>query len=209
MLQGLGDRLGILESSSEQTAQAAAKIQTRIVTLSELTTEIRAEEVRALADLPAELTVPFEKIFDTAGIRPPANGWNVDRLKQLLLTDAFKDKERQAAQKAILSVLNSENVSVEDIVRDAMARDKALDSFETFARKKMEDRMAARERQIAETEAQIKSLQIQADELNEKMKVDQEKWHDWRKQKRARERDLAWTVGYLIDRQVITTDDEE
>jgi hypothetical protein len=209
LLQDLGDRLGILEAAEEPAAQTTAKIQTRTVTLAELATEICSEEVRALADLPAELTVPFEKIFETAGIRAPANGWNVDRLKQLLLTDAFKDKELGAVQKAILNILNSENVPVEDVVKDAMARDKALDSFEAFARKKIEDRMGVRERQISEIEAQIKALQSDLDGLREKAKIDQEKWREWRRQKRAAERELARTVGYLIDRQVITTNDDD
>lgn len=209
LLQDLGDRLGILETAAGPAVHAAAKIRTRTITLAELATEIRSEEVRALADLPAELTVPFEKIFETAGIVPPANGWNVDKLKQLLLTDALKDKGREMVQKGILNILNSENVPVEDVVKDAMARDKALDSFEAFARKKIEDRMAARERQIAEIESQIEALQSELNGLREKAKIDQEKWREWRRQKRAQERELAWAVGYLIDRQVITTDDEE
>ena len=209
LLQDLGDRLGILETAEVPVAQAPLKIQTRTVTLAQLATEIRDEEVRALADLPAELTIPFEKIFEAAGIRPPAHGWNVNRLKELLLTVEFKDKEREAAQKAILKVLGSEKVQVEELVKDAMARDKALDSFESFVRKKLEDRMAARERQIAEIESQVKSLQSQTEELQQKSKRDEDKWRDWRKEKRARERELAWTVGYLIDRQVISTDDED
>ena len=209
LLQDLGDRLGILETAAQSAAQPAAKIQTRTVTLAELSTEIRSEEVQALADLPAELTVPFQKIFETAGIQPPANGWNVDRLKQFLLTDAFKNKDRGVVQTAILNILKLENALVEDVVKDAMARDKALDSFETFARKKMEDRMAARERKVAEVESQIQVLQSELSELKAKREADEAKWREWRRQKRAQERELAWAVGYLIDRQVITTDDEE
>ncbi|HYK87654.1 MAG TPA: hypothetical protein VE398_02720 [Acidobacteriota bacterium] len=209
LLQDLGDKLGILESASGLAAQPASKIQTRTVTLAELTTEIRSEEVRALADLPAELAVPFEKIYDTAGIQRPANGWNVDRLKQFLLTDAFKNKDRTVVQTAILNILKTENATVEDVVKDAMARDKALDAFEAFVQKKMNDRMAVRERKAAELESQISAIRSELDELKERGAADDAKWKEWRRQKRAQERELAWAVGYLIDRQVITTDDEE
>jgi hypothetical protein len=209
LLQNLGDRLGILESAAESAAQPAAKIQTRTVTLAELTTEIRSEDVRALADLPAELSVPFEKIYESAGIQRPANGWNVDRLKQFLLTDAFKNMARAVVQTAILNILKTESASVEEVVRDAMARDKALDSFEAFAQKKMEDRMAARERKAAELESQISALHSELNLLREKKAADEAKWKEWRRQKRVQERELAWAVGYLIDRQVITTDDED
>lgn len=208
LLQDFGDRLGILEKAAHPAEHRAGKIQTRTVTLAELSTEIRSEEVRALADLPAELTVPFEKIFETAGIETPSHGWNIDRLKQFLHTDAFKNKERSVVQTAILNILKLENASVEDVVKDAMARDKALDSFEAFAQKKMEDRMAARERQLAEIESQIQALQSELSELKAKKEADEARWREWRRQKRAQERELAWAVGYLIDRQVITTDDE-
>ncbi len=209
LLQVLGDRLGILESASGSSSQPAAKIQTRTVTLAELATEIRSEEVRALAELPAELTVPFEKIYETAGIPKPANGWNVDRLKQFLKTAALKDKERSVVQTAILNILKTENASVEDVVKDAMARDKALDSFETFVRKKMEDRKTARERKAAEIESQISALEVERKTLEEKKAADEAKWKEWRRQKRAQERELAWAVSHLIDRPVITTDDED
>jgi DNA-binding transcriptional ArsR family regulator len=208
LLQNLGDRLGLLESAAQPAGQPAAKIQTRTVTLAELATEIRLEEVRALANLPAELGIPFDKIYETAGIRPPANGWTVDRLKQYLLTDAFKNKDRSIVQTAILNILKSEKASTEDVVRDAMARDKALDSFESFVQKKMDDRMAARERKRAEIESRIGALQVELAKITEDTKVDQEKWREWRRRKRVQERDMAEAVGYLIDRKVITTDDE-
>ncbi len=209
LLQDLGDRLGLLESAPGSSSQPAAKIQTRTVTLAELATEIRSEEVRALAELPAELTVSFEKIYETAGIQKPANGWNVDRLKQFLSTAALKDKGRSVVQTAILNILKTENASVEDVVKDAMARDKALDAFEAFVRKKMEDRTTARERKAAEIESQIRALEAERKGLEEKKAADEAKWKEWRRQKRAQERELAWAVSHLIDRSVITTDDED
>ncbi len=205
--ESLGNRLGILEKATQSSPRAAVKVQTRAVTLKDLAAEIRAEEVRTLAEGPAELSVPFERIFETAGIAATKHTWSIERLRQLLLTDAFRNLEREAVQKRILDVLNSEKVTVEDLIKDAVARDKALDSFEAFARKKAEDRMAARERRAAELESKIRELQNERDLLKSQTKSDQEKWSDWRKRKRAQERDLAWTVGYLIDRPVITTDD--
>ncbi len=209
LIQNLGDRLGILETTAAPAAQPATKVRTRAVTLAELTTEIRSEEVKALVDSPAELSVPFEKIFETAGIRPPASGWNVDRMRQFLAADAFKNKERAIVQTAIQNIMRSEKASAEDVVKDAIARDKALDSFEAYARKKMEDRTAARERRIGEIESQIKTLESEIDGLRAKAKAEQEKWREWRNQKRAQERELASVVGYLIEKPVITTDDEE
>jgi hypothetical protein len=55
----------------------------------------------------------------------------------------------------------------------------------------------------------VAELQKEAAKLKEQASADQAKWRQWRKSKRALERDLACSVAYLIDGQVITTDDEE
>lgn len=208
LLESMGDRLGILEMSHNQTSHSAARIQTRAVTLAELATEIHAEEVRALADQPAELSIPFEKIFETAGIKPDTQRWTVEKLREVLLSESFKDQPRKLAQKKILETLHAENVSAEEIVKDAMARDKVLDSFEVYVRKKMEERRAALERRAAELEENLKKIEIERAELEEKRKADEERWVQWRKQKKAHEQDMAWAIGHLIDRPVITMSDE-
>jgi hypothetical protein len=209
LLESLGDKLGILEKAERNAAHTAWKIQTRTVTLAELTSEIRAKEVQALADLPAELSVPFEKIMEAAGITPGPGGWTIERLRELLLTDDVKKLSREEAQKRILGVLASEKVSAEDLVKDAISRDRAMDAFEKTARRKMEDRLAARERQIAEADAKIKEIERERARPLEQLSSDRERWREWRSRKRGQERDLAWCVGYLIDHQVITTDDND
>src|SRR5206468_2051147 len=97
---------------------------------------------------------------------------------------------------------------VEDIVKDVIARDQALDAFETFTRKKMLDRMAARQKKVAEVESQIASLQEQRERLIQEAKTDEQHWTAWLEQKRAYERDLSRTISYLVDRVVVTIDEQ-
>ena len=110
LLRALGDRLGIVEMRQPASAARPAKIQTRTISLNELLTEIRQEEVRVLAERPAELSIAFEQIFATAGVKAAAHGWTVDRLKQVLQTEAHQSKDRVEAQKAILNLLANEKV---------------------------------------------------------------------------------------------------
>jgi hypothetical protein len=208
LLETMGGKLGILEISHNQTAHCAGKIQTRAVTLAELSTEIQAEEVRALADQPAELSLPFEKIFETAGITPGTQSWTVEKLKEVLRSESFKDQPKELAQKKILETLHAEKVSPEEIVKDAMARDKVLDSFEVYVRKKMEQRRAALERRAAELEEGLKRLEAERAELEQKRKSDEERWVQWKQQKKAHEQDMAWAIGHLIDKPVISMSDE-
>jgi len=208
-LEGIGDRLGILEAVCRSDTTEPARIQTRIVTLRELASEINAGEVRDLADSPAELAIPFETIFETAGISSNPADWTIDKLKQVVTSEPLKSKPREEIQRAVLDLLNAEGIPVERIVKDAMARDQALDSFENCVRQKMQDRRGTRNKKLLEIESQIKDLQEECAGLREKLETDEERWREWRKQKRTRERELASIASYIVDHPVITTDDED
>lgn len=208
LLHTVGGRLRILEVSPKTRPGEIPKIATRTVTLEELKTHIRSEEVRQLADLPAELGVPFEKIFAAAGVAAATPSWDLARLKALLQTDPYKSQERGAAQKDLIAALDADHVQPEDLVKEAMAQDQALDQFEAFARKKADDQEARTRNQIAELEARIQSWQAERARLVERMRQDHEKLSAWRRNKRAYERELAAAIGYLTDRPVISTDEE-
>jgi hypothetical protein len=208
-LQGIGDRLGILEEASGSEATLEIRIQTRTVTLQELAIEIRSREVCALAETPSELSVPFEKIFETAGIVSNPEDWTIERLRQWIASEPLAGKPRDEVQKTILHQLSSQGVPIETIIKDAIARDQALDSFEACTSKKMKDRKDACRKRILEIDAQIKDLQKESLQLEDNLKADDKTWQEWKKRKRAQERDLATAASYIVDHPVITTDDED
>jgi len=203
-LQQLGDRLGIIESGSKSSGKRYSKVHTRTVTLSDLTSEIRSQEVRSLAQNPAELTVPFEKIFEAAGLKTPSHGWDIPRMLQLLQTEPFMNQSRQEVQKRLLSALRAENVNVEDLVRDAVARDQALDAYEAFVRRKMEDRLSVIRRNLADLETKLVSLQEEKAQMAEKLQRESRQWDDWVQRKNEHESRLTQAVDYLVDRAAPT-----
>jgi hypothetical protein len=208
-LQGIGDRLGILESVTVSETTKMTRIQTRSVSLRELASEIKSVDVRTLADSPAEFSVPFEKIFETAGISSDPKDWTIERLKRVIAGESLKNRSREEVQRSVLDLLNAESVPVEKIVKDAMARDQALDSFESFARDKRHARVEGGKKRLQEMELRIKELQKESAALESALKADEEKWKAWRKLKREQERELASTVSYIIDHPVISLSDEE
>jgi hypothetical protein len=190
-LQGIGDKLGILETVTVTESVTVSRIQTRTISLQELATEIRSGEIQILADSPAELLIPFEKIFEAAGISTQPEDWTIDRLKGLVTSEACRGKPRESVQQAVLQALASAGVPAEALVKDAMARDQAMDSFESRVDEKMRDRKQSCHNRLLQIELQIKKLQEDDAKLRESMKSDEEKWREWRKQKRAHERELA------------------
>jgi hypothetical protein len=201
-LRKLGDRLGIVElaKDSQQTSEPV-KVQTRTVTLEELIMTIQITEVRGLAELPAELSIPLQDVFKAAGIATPTNGWSVDRLIEFLSTERMKQLIRADAQRETLSKLAAEKVDPADVVKDAISRDQALDAFEEFIGKKRDHWRNGRKQLLAELKKQQKQIE-------DDVESEERKWIEWRRRKRQREVDMARAVSYLIDKPVISIEEE-
>jgi len=209
LLQGIGDKLGILESVPSTDSIPATCIQTRTISLKELASEIRSGEVQALADSPSELSISFEEIYSVAGIPAKEEDWTIERLKPVIAGESAKTNSRTAVQKAVLELLQSKGVPTESLIKDAMARDQALDAFEARVGERMRDRNQAYKKRMAEIEAQIDGLREEHARMEASLKAEDQKWREWKRLKRAHERDLAAAASYIIDNPVITTDDEE
>src|SRR5215813_9444984 len=99
MLRRLGDRLGIMEMTPASRGRSTTvKIQTRTVTMTELMTSIRITELRELAEMPAELSVPFEEVFAAAWIPSSSNAWTIVQLEEFLNGDVVRGMDRARAQ---------------------------------------------------------------------------------------------------------------
>src|ERR1035437_964433 len=101
-LGAIATKLGLIKLAAAPDPAAPTKIKTRLVALRELATELQAAEVRALAQAPAEMNVPFEQLFATAGIKTAEHGWSVEKLHQLLDDQAYKTMTREQVQHAVL-----------------------------------------------------------------------------------------------------------
>ena len=201
-LRRLGDRLGIIELSQDtQQSSVPVKIQTRTITLAELIMTIQIAEVRDLAELSAELSVPFEDVFKAAGIQTPPGGWTVDRLVEFVNAERIRKMDHADAQREALSMLAQEKVDTAAVVKDAISRDQALDAFEECISKKRQQWQTEKKQLIAE-------LKEQQQQLEQEINVEEKKWNEWRRRKRQRELDMARAVGYLIDQPVISIEDE-
>jgi len=193
MLRKLGDRFGIIELKPDsQHPSVPMKIQTRTITLTELTIQIG--EMREIADLPAELPVSFEDIFKSAGIPAPPAGWTVDRLQEFLNSEPIRGMDRAEAQRETISMLAAEKVDSAEIIKDAILRDQTLDAFEDLMAKKRNQWQMEKKQQI--------------EALKQEIAAEEKKWNDWRRQKRQYEQNMARAVGYLIDRPVISIEEE-
>lgn len=206
LLTVAANHLGLIRMVEVTNPAKPQKITTRSITLAQLHTEVRADRVRALSELPAELSVAFDKVFEAAGIKAPPHGWTIPRLQQLLQTEQYKAIPKEAAQQAVLGTLAADKAPVEDLVQDAVQRDKALDAFEGFVFKKMTARVEARQARDLQIEEQIRTLRDEQSRAADETRADHDRWDQWHQRKTAFEEELACAVGYVLEKPIVTVD---
>lgn len=205
-LRSVGQQMGLLRvvaakaEGQPQAAVTSRKLTTRTLTLKDLSAEIEAQEIKTLTQMPSDALIDVEQVIAGAGIRPGAGTWSMPRLQEMLQSDALKGKDRKQIQAAILTQLAADNASIEDIVKDAIARDRAIDTYDAMAHEKMRERTEIRQRRLAALEDEMRSLGDEA-------KRDEQYFVAWHRKKVQYETAMATTINYLLDKPVITVEE--
>lgn len=210
-LRSLGTRLGLVLPSAPGAAGTPAKVDTRTITLTELRIEIRGDRVATLApgvDDDGGLEVPFTAIDDAAGVRPPAHGWTAERVAAMVRRPEFSHVPRAEVQQAVLAELAKAGAPSEDVVRDALARDQAVDVYAAATRSGLAARCAQRVQRSAELATLIERYRREISDLEHQNATDRERWAAWWATKLIREQTLAAAVDALLDHPVVTVDRE-
>jgi hypothetical protein len=87
--------------------------------------EGRAVHWRARADVAS-----FETVYAEAGINPPAHGYGVDKVADMLDSAHLASRPRDVRATAALAALDAAKVPLRDLIDDAVLRHKALAAFE-------------------------------------------------------------------------------
>lgn len=204
-LESLGASLGLIQVQASSDAKPG-KMATRTVRLQDLMQEAHKSQAVESDETALEVPVGYDTVFKSAGIEAPAHGWTVERLAQFLRSDACRDKPRAEIQAKVIAELKQAGGTPEDIVRDAIARDKALDVFTEYAQGKLDAQVASHANRLAQLDAQIRALEQEREGLRRRDQALQQEWSGWRDKKRACEEDMAWAISYLIEKPVVSID---
>jgi len=206
-MKRLGKRLGLLRANQTRMEEPT-KVSTHVVSLEELMSGIPTLEIPVSTETRVDLPLGFDGILAAAGVHSPPHGWTVERLLQFLRKECGK-LNREQAQKRALEALAGDRAPTEDIVRDAVARDQALDAFERFAKEKLETQQKKRQEHLAQCEEQLRVLQDRVDRIRREQKQEKDDWRAWRKSKVDYEKEMAWALSFLMEKPLITIDEEE
>ena len=100
----------------------------------------------------------WSAVYREAGVHPPPHGYGVDRVGEMLETKRFGSLDRDTKRKAVLAALDAAGVSIRDVVQDAVARDHALDAFETFKQREVEEMRVRTEGRIQTIQQELETV---------------------------------------------------
>ncbi len=201
LLRKLASSTGLIVCSDSSTISEVAVIQTRTISLHNLLAGLAAGG----ADEPAaELAIEFEKIFETMKVPVSSHGWSAKSVATYLQSKEMATLSRQEAKQVLLRVLQENKVPLEDILTDAVNRDKALDAYEEFVYKKLLERRVLREKDIAALEKEIAACEERIRQAKKQQKQDEAEYQEWLQRKIAEEEQLVKAVSMITNESTIS-----
>jgi len=195
-------------SAAQAIADIAATIQPPAAPQQQQMAQVAQKAVnQAMSSASAPLSLT--EIYEAAEIRPPAHGYTILKVADMLQSKHIKDLPPEVRKSSVLVALDAAGVKVQDIIEDAVKRDKALDTFERMQQKQVEEFEAAKIEENRKHQAEMDRLIAECKakmEGNQKSILQRkEAFHNWRSQKQMEEDKIAAAIAHFVTENPITT----
>jgi len=157
---------------------------------------------------PVQNPTSFDEIYQAAEIQPPPSGYTIGKVAAMLASEHLHGLSPEVKRSSILVALEASGAKIEDVIQDAVHRDRALDSYERVLRKSLSDVQAKKADENRQVEAEMNKMladyraRIQAN--NEAVAKESERFSTWLAQKQKEEKIIADAVGYFVTENPIT-----
>src|ERR1041385_8454137 len=84
---------------------------------------------------PVEDPTSFAQIYEAAEIATPAHGYTILKVAGMLQSEHLHGLPQEVKRSSILVALEAAGAKIDDVIQDAVRRDRALDSFENVLAK--------------------------------------------------------------------------
>jgi hypothetical protein len=150
----------------------------------------------------------FDEIYRAAEIQPPAHGYTITKVTEMLQSERIRALPAEVKKNSILLALDAAGVKIEEIIEDAVKRDRALDGFERVQQKaldELESRLAKDNSQVqADLDRLVQEHKARIQANNDDLAKQKERFYAWRLQKQQEEQKIAESVSYFVAENPIT-----
>jgi hypothetical protein len=194
------------ESKAADPAAASESALPAPVRASDLVPESAPPAVPPLVD--ATPSADLSIVYESAKIAPPPHGYTVLKVAEMLQSEHIRGLPPDVRRKSVLVALDAAGVKIDDIVQDAVRRDRALDTYERVLQQHVDQlsaTSAAENQQLEEQIARrVAELRAQIDDNIRRVAAEQAELHAWRARKQQEEALIAETVAHFVSENPIT-----
>lgn len=135
---------------------AAADIPVDFFDTSELRSLTRSEISAEVQD--------FVGVYEEANVPPPFRGFGVDKMAEILESRRLSALPREVRVAAVMASLEAAGVSLPQVIRDAVLRDRALDAFVAAKEREVEALKQRNEGRVAALREEIEAFVHERDQ---------------------------------------------
>ncbi len=150
----------------------------------------------------------FDQIYRAAEIASPAHGYTIMKIAEMLASERIRGLPAEVKRNSVLLALEAAGVQIDEVIQDAVRRDRALDGYERVLEKaatELETRKADENRKLeAEMERMVAEYRSRIQANNEEVAKEKDRFYAWRLQKQQEEKKIADAVGYFASDNPIT-----
>jgi hypothetical protein len=151
----------------------------------------------------------FDEIYQAAEIAIPPHGFTIFKIADMLKSEHIRTLPVEIKRSSVLLALDAAGVKLQEIIQDAVRRDKALDTFEIVQQRsldQLEARKADDNKQLqAEADRVLTELRSKIQANNDEVARERERLQTWRLQKQQEERRIADAVAPFASENPIST----
>ncbi len=101
---------------------------------------------------------PMEDIYRAAGIMSPKRGYSINKVVEMLQSRHIRDLSKEMKRAAVLMALDAAGTSIDQVRRDAKARQDALEAHEAQQKKQVEAEWARKAEEVIQIQAELESI---------------------------------------------------
>ena len=148
----------------------------------------------------------FQAIYQAFGIKEPTNGFTVYRAEELLKSVYLKNASPEIRRSALMVALEALRIPAEDVIQDAVKRDKALTQFEKIEERRlreMEQKKSEENKRLQEEMERIfNEIREKMEDNNTSVKESRDKFQAWQEDKEKEEQRLSGVLQYFVSQEV-------
>jgi len=198
------------ESSTEkQAADEPGQSPTTALTAAQTVAEIAAATASPTFTTPVSNPTSFEEIYHAAEIADASHGYTILKVADMLQSEYIRNLAPAVKKSSVLLALEAAGVKIQEVIEDAVKRDRALDTYEHVQEKALHELEACNAEENGKIQAEIDRIvgehQAQIQKNNDDVAKEKQRFYGWRLKKQQEEQRIHDAVSYFVTENPIST----